>query len=409
MTTTPVRPVSLTEMLEPNVLANPYPLYARLRQESPVLWDPFLHAWVITRYDDVAEVLGKFRAERTPTPERLTELGMQRLAPVAEIMVKQMLFMDPPEQRRVRGLASNAFTARRVGQLRDHIRDIANGLIDRVVADGEMDLINDFANPLPAIVTAEMLGVPTEDHEQLKDWTQTFAEVIGNFQLNPDGIDVVLDSVSKLTGYLKDALARDSDEAPIGLIGLMSHAQIHGDRFTEDELIANVIVTMVGGHETTTNLIGNGLLTLLGEPAALSQMRDDPAIMPTAIEELLRYESPVQTTARIAPEDTVLCDQPIEQGDAVIAVIAAANRDPERFADPDRLDLTRKDNRHLAFGWGSHFCFGAPLARIESEIAFHALLTRLPELELAGGPLQRDWRANLGLRGLMTLPIRWRP
>jgi len=166
---------------------------------------------------------------------------------------------------------------------------------------------------------------------------------------------------------------------------------------------------MVGGHETTTNLIGNGLLTLLGEPAALSQMRDDPAIMPTAIEELLRYESPVQTTARIAPEDTVLCDQPIEQGDAVIAVIAAANRDPERFADPDRLDLTRKDNRHLAFGWGSHFCFGAPLARIESEIAFHALLTRLPELELAGGPLQRDWRANLGLRGLMTLPIRWRP
>jgi cytochrome P450 len=406
--TTPTRPLSLTDLLAPDVLANPYPLYARLRQESPVLWDPFLHAWVVTRYDDVAEVLARFRAERTPTPERLTELGMQRLAPVAQIMVKQMLFMDPPQQRRVRGLASTAFTARRVERLRSHIRDIANDLIDRVVTHGEMDLISDFANPLPAIVTAEMLGVPTEDHQQLKDWTQMFAEVIGNFQLNPDGIDVVLDAVSNLTGYLREALGRHSDAAPVGLIGLMSHAQIHGDRLTEEELIANVIVTMVGGHETTTNLIGNGLLTLLGQPAALNQLRDDPAILPVAIEELLRYESPVQTTARIAPEDTVLCGQPIQRGEAVIAVIAAANRDPERFADPDRLDLTRRDNRHLAFGWGSHFCFGAPLARIESGIAFQALLTRLRELELVGGPLRRQWRANLGLRGLMTLPIRWR-
>jgi cytochrome P450 len=406
--TTPTRPLSLTGLLDPDVLANPYPLYARLRQESPVLWDPFLHAWVVTRYEDVAEVLARFGAERTPTPERLTELGMQRLVPVAQIMGKQMLFMDPPEQRRVRGLASTAFTARRVEGLRGHIRDIANDLIDRVVAHGEMDLISDFANPLPAIVTAEMLGVPTEDHEHLKDWTQKFAEVIGNFQLNPDGIDVVLEAVSNLTGYLRQALVRRSRGPAVGLIGLMSQAQVDGDRLTEEELIANVIVTMVGGHETTTNLIGNGLLTLLGQPAALNQLRDDPAILPVAIEELLRYESPVQTTARIAPEDTVLCGQLIERGQAVTAVIAAANRDPERFADPDRLDLTRRDNRHLAFGWGSHFCFGAPLARIESEIAFQALLTRLPELELVGGPFRRQWRANLGLRGLMTLPIRWR-
>jgi cytochrome P450 len=171
-------------------------------------------------------------------------------------------------------------------------------------------------------------------------------------------------------------------------------------------VIANTIITMVGAQETTTNLIGNGLVTLLRHPPALNQLRDDPAILPTAVEELLRYESPSQQTTRIAPEDVVLGGQPIEQGQSVIAVMGAANRDPERFADPNRVDLTRQDNRHLAFGWGPHFCFGAPLARIESQIAFETLLTRLPELELVGGPLQ--WRANLKLRGLATLPIRWR-
>jgi cytochrome P450 len=292
-----------------------------------------------------------------------------------------------------------------VEALRSHICDIANDLIDRVAARGEMDVMEDFANPLPAIVTAEMLGVPTEDHEQLKDWSQTFAQMLGNFQHNPDGIDPVRGAVSDMTAYFRQALARHSGVAGDGLIGALSQARVDGDRLTDDEVIANTIVTMVGGQETTTNLIGNGLLTLLGHPAELAQLRDDPALLPTAVEELLRYESPSQHTARIAPEDAVLGGQPIEQGQAVMAVMGAANRDPERFADPDRLDLTRQDNRHLAFAWGPHFCFGAPLARMEGQIAFEALLTRLPDLELVGGPPQ--WRANLGLRGLATLPIRW--
>ena len=185
--------LSLFHLLDPDVLADPYPLYAQLRQESPVLWDRFLHAWVLTRYDDVVEVLGRFGAECTPSPDRLAELGMQRLAPVAEIMVKQMLFMDSPQHRRVRGLASHAFTARRVEKLREHIRNIADGLIHRVIAYGEMDLMSDFAGPLPAIVSAELSGLPTQDHEQLKEWSQTFAQILGNFQNNPDGIDEVLE------------------------------------------------------------------------------------------------------------------------------------------------------------------------------------------------------------------------
>ncbi len=397
--------LSLYHLLDPDVLADPYPLYAQLRQESPVLWDRFLHAWVLTRYDDVVEVLGRFGAECTPSPDRLAELGMQRLAPVAEIMVKQMLFMDSHQHRRVRGLASHAFTARRVEKLRDHIRNIADGLIDRVIAYGEMDLMSDFAGPLPAIVSAEMLGLPTQDHEQLKEWSQTFAQILGNFQNNPDGIDEVLNATSDMTEYLQRALTQNADAPTVGLIGLLSQARLQGDRLTQEEVIANTIITMVGAMETTTNLIGNGLVTLLRHPSALEQLRRDPAMLPTAIEELLRYESPSQQTTRIAPEDLVLGGQQIEQGQSVIAVMGAANRDPARFADPDRFDLTRQDNRHLAFGWGPHFCFGAPLGRIEAQIAFEALLTRLPELELGGGPLQ--WRANLKLRGLEKLPIRW--
>ena len=397
--------LSLFHLLDPDVLADPYPLYAQLRQESPVLWDRFLHAWVLTRYDDVVEVLGRFGAECTPSPDRLAELGMQRLAPVAEIMVKQMLFMDSHQHRRVRGLASHAFTARRVEKLRDHIRNIADGLIDRVIAFGEMDLMSDFAGPLPAIVSAEMLGLPTQDHEQLKEWSQTFAQILGNFQNNPDGIDEVLNATSDMTEYLQRALTQNTDAPTVGLIGLLSQARVHGDRLTQEEVIANTIITMVGAMETTTNLIGNGLVTLLKHPSALEQLRRDPAMLPTAIEELLRYESPSQQTTRIAPEDLELGGQQIEQGQSVIAVMGAANRDPARFADPDRFDPTRQDNRHLAFGWGPHFCFGAPLGRIEAQIAFETLLTRLPELELGGGPLQ--WRANLKLRGLEKLPIRW--
>lgn len=396
-------PPSLCELLDPDTLADPYPLYARLREYDSVLWDPPLHAWVVTSYSGVLEVLHKFSADRTPSPEQLKAMGMGALEPVARVMVQQMLFLDAPAHTRLRGLCASAFKSRRVELLRSHIQDIADGLIDAVLAEGSMDVIADFANPLPAIVTAELMGLPTSDHEQLKSWSADFAEMLGNFQHNPDRVGRVLKSVGEMTGYMRSAMREQARNPRDGLIRLLMDAEVDGARLDDDEIVANIIVTMVGGQETTTNLIGNGLLTLLRNPADLARLRDDPSIIETTVEELLRYESPSQHTGRLAPCDMVLGDKKIRKRDAVMAVMAAGNRDPAHFPDPDRLDLTRSPNRHLAFGWAAHFCFGAPLARIEGQIAFASLLRRLPGLALAPGPL--EWRQNLGLRGLTSLPV----
>ena len=398
-------PLSLYHLLDPAVLANPYPLYKRLRTEDPVHWDPYLHAWVVTRYEDVISVLTKYSAERTPSPEYFAALGAPEVAPIAKVMVKQMLFRDAPAHNRLRKLAGPAFMPARVRELRHHIQGIAKKLIDDVYArgDGKLDLLADFAEPLPAIVTAEMLGVPVEDHVRLKDWSQRFAEMLGNFQHNPDRLGGVLIAVEELTKYFQSAMAEQRKHPRDGLVHALMTTEVDGDRLTDEEIIANCIVTMVGGLETTTNLIANGMLSLLRNPDQMQRLRADPGVMPAAIEELLRYESPSQHTARLAPEDTTLGGKQIKKRQAVIAVMAAGNRDPERFPDPDRLDFDRPDNRHLAFGWAAHFCFGAPLARMEGHIAFENLLRRFPKLELTGEKLV--WRENLGLRGMKALPM----
>jgi cytochrome P450 len=397
-------PLSLYHLLDPDVLADPYPLYRRLREEDPIHWDPYLHAWVVTRYPDVITVLHRFRAARTPAPERLEELGMGELSPVAAVMVKQMLFLDQPEHGRVRRLASAAFTPRRVARLREHIRQITETLVDGLVGEDSFDVMATLANPLPAIVTAEMLGVPTTDHELLKSWSQDFAEMLGNFQHNPGRAAKVVDSLEQMVTYFGAAVAAETTAPTEGLINALVTAELDGDRLTDEEIVANVIVTMVGGQETTTNLIGNGLLTLLRRPDEMQRLRAEPELMPAAVEELLRYESPSQHTARLAPAGAVLGDTEIPEGAAVIAVMGAANRDPERFPEPDRLDLARPDNRHVAFGWAGHFCFGAPLARIEGQLAFETLLSRFEDISLAGDEEIR-WRPNLGLRGLTSLRV----
>lgn len=402
-------PLSLSQLLDPEILANPYPLYQRLRTEDPVHWDPYLHAWIVTRYEDVITVLSRFSANRTPTPAFFEALGAPEVAPIAKVMVKQMLFLDGPAHARLRRLAGPAFLPPRARALRPHIQDIANQLIDTIIArgTGRLDLLADFAEPLPAIVTAEMLGVPVKDHIQLKNWSVTFAEMLGNFQHNPDRLGGVLRAVEGLTAYFHEAIREQRKTPRDGLIHVLMNSEIDGDRLTDEEIVANCIVTMVGGLETTTNLIGNGMYTLLRHPEHMARLRRDPAIMPAAIEELLRYESPSQHTARLAPDDVVLGGKPIRKRQAVIAVMAAGNRDPERFPEPDRLDFDRPDNHHLAFGWAAHFCFGAPLARLEGEIAFSSLLRRFPSLDLTGETL--TWRENLGLRGLKALPLTYSP
>jgi cytochrome P450 len=268
-----------------------------------------------------------------------------------------------------------------------------------------MDVIADLAEPLPAIVTAEMLGVPLSDRLQLKTWSADFAEMLGNFQHNPEHAPRMLRAVQDMTAYFRDCICRQQDHPQEGLVHSLMTAEVDGDRLTEEEVVANSIVTMVGGQETTTNLIGNGLLTLLRNPAELHRLQENPSLIPGAVEEMLRYESPSQHTGRLASRDVALGNRMILKGQAVMAVMAAANRDPERFPDPDRFDVTRSDNRHLAFGYAAHFCFGATLARVEGQEVFEALIRRLPDLELQPGPL--TWRNNLGLRGLAALPVRF--
>lgn len=397
--------ISLCQLTEPDIMASPYRFYRELREADPVHWDPFLHAWAVTRYVDIVTVLTRFSADRTLTAEQLDGMGLGGMKPIVEVMARQMLFRDPPAHTRLRNLCAAAFTPARVAVLRAHIQDIANGLIDKFIGRGTADIVADLAAPMPAIVTAEMLGVPVSDHEKLKQWSIDFAEILGNFQHQPDRVARVAASVRDMTDYFRAVIRQQETDPHEGLVNSLVQAQVDGNRLTEEEIIANSILTMIGGQETSTNLISSGLLTLLRHPDQMRMLLDDPSLITLAVEELLRYESPIQHTARVAHEDFMLGGKLIRRGQSVVAVLAAGNRDPERFPNPDLLDVKRGDKGHLAFGWAAHFCFGAPLARIEGQIAFSTILRRLKNLELASQDFV--WRENFGLRGLSSLPVRF--
>jgi cytochrome P450 len=404
-TTTADPSLSLYHLFEPDVLANPYPLYHRLQAEKPVYWDPYLHAWVVTRYHDVASVLQEFSAQCAPKPESMALMGVSELAPIARVMLRMLLFMDAPTHTRLRAVASQLFAPRNVDKLRSHIRDVVGRLIDAVEPFGRMDVLGDFGNRLPAIITAEMIGVPASDHEQLKAWSADFAEVLGNWQHNPDRAPRMLQTLNEMSEYFRAALSYGREKPSESVITALLNYEHEGEHLSEDSVVANCILVMVGGQETTPNLIGNGMLSLLRNPEQLEKLRQDSTLIPGAVEELLRYESPSQHTTRLAPSDTQIGGMEVRKGQAVIAVMGAANRDSKRFPEPDRLDIERKDNRHLAFGAGAHFCFGAALARIEGQVALEELLHRFSHIELEPGPLV--WRDNLGLRGLTSLPVRF--
>jgi len=399
--------LSLLRLLNPEVLADPYVLYRALREYDPVHWDPYMHAWVVTSYPEAIAVLKNYSADRTPTPAYLDQLGLSLMKPFAEVMLQQMMFMDGAMHSRLRNICAAAFTPRRVEELRTVIELIANELIDKVIASGHMNVIADFANPLPAIVTAKLLGVPIEDHERLHAWVIDLAEVLGNFQHHPNRVAEIVQSLEDLKSYVAERMEEQGKCPTSGLIYSLMTAEVDGHRLSDEEVIANIIITLIGGHETTTNLIASGFLTLLRDPELFELLRRRPEIVGSAVEELLRFESPVQHTARIAPADMELGGKTIAKGSRVVAVLAAANRDPNRFTDPDHVDLLRPDNRHLAFGWAAHFCFGAPLARMEGQIAFNTLLRRLSSPVALNQTL--NWRANAGLRGLTMLNISFVP
>ncbi len=395
--------LSLLQLSNPAVLAEPAAFYRSLREYEPVHWDPYTHAWVITGYSDVTTVLTAYSADRAPAADYLDRRGLSFFKPFADMMRKQMLFMDSPAHGCLRSICAAAFAPRKVEELRKFIDSTANELIYKSVSSGRIDLIADFANPLPAIITAKLLGVPVEDHLRLSSWVIDLAEVLGNFQHHPSRVSEILKSLEELKTYVALQIEEKSKRPDYGLICSLMSAAVDGQRLTREELIANIIITMIGGHETTTNLIASGFLTLLRNPESFEQLRDNQSIVNLAVEELLRFESPVQHTARIAPEDLKLGGKLIKKGSRVVAALAAANRDPSRFLEPDRLNLLRPDNRHLAFGWAAHFCFGAALARLEAQIAFNVVLRRLQQPVLLDNVLR--WRNNAGLRGLTALNV----
>lgn len=399
--------LSLLQLFDPAVLAEPAPLFHTMREHDPVYWDPYMHAWVVTSYPEVITVLSNYSADRTPSPDYLKQLGLSFMTPFSEVMLKQMLFMDGAMHARLRSLCAAAVTPRRVETLRHAIESVADDLLDKVIASGRMDMIADFANPYPAIVIAKFLGVPEQDHEQIRAWVIDLAEVLGNFQHHPDRVAQIVRSLEEMRAYVALKMEEERKCPGDGLIHSLMTAESDGQRLADDEVIANVIITLIGGHETTTNLIASGFLTLLRRPESFDQLRTHPEIVASAVEELLRFESPVQHTARIAPLDMQLGGKNIRKGSRVVAVLAAANRDPARFPDPDRLDLLRSDNRHVAFGWAAHFCFGASLARMEGQVAFYKLLRRLSMPRLVEQTL--EWRSNAGLRGLTRLNITFEP
>jgi pimeloyl-[acyl-carrier protein] synthase len=316
-----------------------------------------------------------------------------------------MLFQDPPEHTRLRTLVGKAFNGRGVERLRPHIQQIVDGLLDRLLDTRAMDVIADFAFPLPVRVISEMLGVPAGHQERFREWSLDIAASLDTLSLQTPS-DVLARGYAAQEGiaeYFRDLIAERRRRPQDDLLTALIAAEENGEGLNDAELLATCGLLFVAGHETTVNLIGNGVLTLLSHPHELQKLREDPGLIGNTVEEVLRYESPIQRAGRMAEADVAIGGRTIGKGAIVSAVLSAANRDPAHFVEPDRFDITREDNRHLAFGWGTHFCLGAPLARAEGQIALGTLVGRLPKLALAGN--QPEWRRSTEVRGLNALPV----
>jgi pimeloyl-[acyl-carrier protein] synthase len=387
--------------LMPEFHSNPYPFYRALREEDPVHQSP-LGFWVCTRYDDAVMILRDPRFGREGMAKRMeARLGLTQDTSRA----RDMLFQDPPDHTRLRALVSRAFTPRVVEVMRPHIQEIVDGLLDRVDGARAMDVIEDLAYPLPVTVICEMLGVPAADQDIFKTWSTDIARSLDAAILpaDSDAIPRGRDARLGLADYFRSLIATRRKDPKPDLLSALIAAEEEGNKLSEGELVSTCMLLLIAGHETTVNLIGNGLLALLQHPDQLRALRDDPELIQTGVEELLRFDGPVQRTGRMTTAEVEIGDKRIPRDSVVVSVIGAANRDPKQFADPDRLDVSRKDNRHIAFGFGIHFCLGAPLARLEGQIALGTLLRRIPKLALVSNV--PEWRESSTLRGLKSLPV----
>ncbi len=388
----------------PSYRRNPYLQLDRLRAADPVHRSETLQAWILTRYEDVLRVL---RDHETFSSDA-RNAGGQIAAAVAEQRAgsplgetRSVLASDPPEHTFLRSIVNRAFTPRAVDALRPRMEAITRALLDEQPAEGEWDLVAGLAQPLPVIVIAEMLGIPPEDRAQFKEWSSSVALTTDVMQ-SEASIESIRTATAALVDYF-GAIVEERRRAPReDLISTLVQAETEGRRLTGDEVLAFAILLLVAGNETTTNLIGSGMRALLAHPEALAALRADPERIPAAIEEMLRYDGPVQGIVRFALRDTEVGGRAVRAGEVLMGMTGAANRDPEQFPDPARFDLDRQDARHLAFGQGIHYCVGAPLARVEAEIAFRALLARWPSIEAAG---DAEIGGTFLIRGPARLPL----
>jgi pimeloyl-[acyl-carrier protein] synthase len=384
---------------------DPNASWRRLRELDPVYRSHIFGTWVCTRYEDVSHLLRSesFTTDRSETAAmkliaRLSR-GDERFSALIE---RNLLTIDGADHRRLRGLVSKAFTPRRIDQLRPQLVRIVDDLLDRAAEQGGMEVVADLAHPLPVIAIAEMLGVPPADRELFRGWSSELAQLLDPFQ-GRGGAKPLMQACHGIFEYFRPLLAERRAEPRDDLLSAMIAAEQDGEQLEELDLLALSSLLLVAGHETTSNLIANAVVALLRFPDERKRLQEQPELMPRAVDEFLRYESPIQLTDRMAREDCEVGGKPVRKRQMVVAVLAAANRDPERFADPDRLDVGRSDNPHMAFGQGNHFCLGSQLAKLECEVAIGALLRRFPDFH--GSPEPPDWRRSMIIRGPESLPI----
>ncbi|MEV7211798.1 cytochrome P450 [Kitasatospora cineracea] len=401
----PTAPPSLLAALRPRQQDRLYDFYRDLRESGELFWDRTLNAWIATGHDVVSSTAGDPRFSSVRYPD-LAAVSAE-LRPLAAVLSRQMLYSDAPDHTRLRSLLSRAFTPRAVAALSERIAGAVDLVLARAEPTGRLDVVADLARPLPLEVICDLLGVPEADRAALSAWSDPIAAAIGSSRLDAEESLAASRAMEQTLDYLRGVLTRDDGPpAPHTLRALLSAgAEDSGRDF--DELLANCALLLVAGHETTTHFIGNAVLALLQHPRAADQLRARPELIPGAVEELLRYDSPVQLMLRRARHDLDLAGHAVAAGQAVLLVCGAANRDPAVFPAPDRLDFHRPAGRHVAFGYGPHFCLGAALARLEGAIVLEALLTRLPDWRL-DGPAP-TWQRSLNFRGLTGLEIAFTP